>query len=67
MKGNELEWLITLAELKFRSEEFQKFLRNEPELSDTLDNLMRKFRPDVFNYGTSRTIWTLKIKEPSQS
>lgn len=63
LKGNQLGWLIKLAEERLDDPKFIKYLGNNPELKDMLYNLISTFHPTRFIHGTSNTIWTLTDEE----
>jgi hypothetical protein len=62
LKGNELGWLIKLAETHFDSSTFHEWLKkaNAPKLFDMSQNLLNKFYPCRFNAGGSETTWELR-------
>lgn len=65
LKGNELGWLIRMAEKGYMDEKFQQWLKdNELEgLHRFLKLLMCRFHPNNFNAGHSEDIWTLTNDE----
>ena len=63
LKGNQLGWIIKLAEERLDDPKFIKYLMGNPQLKDMLYNLIGTFHPTRFNHGTSDTIWTLTNEE----
>jgi len=65
LKGNELGWLLKLAEAHYISDKFRAYIKqhNLKSLDDFLKKLMCYFHPNNFNVGHSETTWVLSRKE----
>lgn len=59
IKGNELQWILKLAEERLDSEEFQERMKETPKLLRFLNNLMARFHPNNFYAGNSKNTWIL--------
>lgn len=63
LSGNELGWIIRLAEGYVNSEGFKGYRRRHlfqgAELHSFLQELLARFHPNNFNCGNSRTKWIL--------
>lgn len=62
LKGNELGWLIKLAEATYTNDEFQKSIEKHPKLQKFLSDLISRFHDTRFNPGHSETTWVLEKK-----
>lgn len=69
IKGNELGWILKLAEIGYNSEKFRKFIKENKlkGLDASIKALMVKFYPGNFYTGYSNTMWILirEIKNDS--
>lgn len=65
LKGNELGWILKLAEEHYISDKFQKYIKQFKleALDKFLQELMCYFHPNNFSAGHSETIWILTKKE----
>ena len=65
INGNELGWILRLAEGHYDSEQFQQWLKKHDleKLNDFLKELMCKFHPTNFYAGNSRKVWILTDEE----
>jgi len=66
LRGNELGWILKLAEGHYDSKEFREWIKNNKleKLNKLLSLLIAKFHPNNFNAGSSKTIWLLR-EEPT--
>ncbi len=60
LKGNELGWLIKLANDKWLSKEFQQFVSDKPNLHRIFIKLFGKFHTTNFYAGTSEREWRIE-------
>lgn len=69
LKGNELGWILKLANEHLLSEQFQHYLKryNLPELQPFLHRIMGQFHEANFYAGTSEDEWILTNDSPKQS
>lgn len=67
LKGNELGWLIRLAEEHLMSKGFQIYLKESKiqGLNPFLNELLAKFHPANFRHGSIDVTWVLTEKEES--
>jgi len=65
LKGNELGWILRLADEHYRSKEFEEWVEQFKRgiVKEFLKQLMIKFHPNNFNYGTHMTKWILLTEE----
>ena len=61
IKGNELGWILKLAENHYMSKNFQNYIKKYKldKLDDFLKLLLCRFHPNNFNPEDSSTIWIL--------
>jgi hypothetical protein len=60
LKGNELGWILKLAEIGFEKESFKKFREKNPKLEKFLIQLLLRFHPNHFHAGFPNVTWELK-------
>jgi len=67
LKGNELGWILKLAENHYMSTAFQDYIKkyNLDELNQFLKLLLCRFHPNNFNAGHNQTIWILTKDDSS--
>lgn len=65
LKGNELGWLLKLAEKGYMCKEFREWIEkyNMQGVDDFLKVLMCKVHPNNFNPKSSNVTWVIKEKE----
>jgi len=65
LSGNELGWILRLAELHNDSKDFKNYLKKFEleDLQKFLNLLIVKFHPSNFNCGNSKIKWILITKE----
>lgn len=65
IKGNELGWLLNLAEKYYGSPQFREYIKKYKfqKLDNHIRLILLKFHPNNFSAGTSRQVWYLITKE----
>ena len=69
LKGNELGWIIKLAQEHLTSEQFQTYLKrhNLSQLQPFLHEVMGQFHELNFYAGTSEDVWILTNDSSKQT
>ena len=69
LKGNELGWILKLANEYLLSEQFQTYLKRHdiPQLQSFLHQVMGQFHETNFYAGTSEDIWILTNDSSKQT